>query len=421
MKKINGKISRAAFSLVLTLSLLCTPAGAAAEGLASPSRQSVTVDGSAVALEAYAIGGYNYYKLRDIALVLNGTAAAFSVGWDGAANTITLVSGESYTPDGSELDVSRGDLSATAAVSSQSLIINGAAVSELSVYTLGGNNFFRLRELAAALGFSVSYDSVRDAVVILTDGGSTASGVLEVHFLDVGQGDSIFIELPDGRTMLIDAGEKGKGGAVADYVRGEGHEALDIVVATHPHSDHIGGLPAVFSELEVRSVYAPDKAAESQAYKSFIAAVAAEGLTLTSAVAGAMPVDTELLDVTVLSPAAGAVYTDVNDYSVVLLLTYRDWDFLFTGDAGSGVLLSSVNSAAEVVKLSHHGSVTGVSAALLEVLRPMWAVISCGAGNSYGHPHQSVLELLSDVTVLRTDIDGTVTAVCDGESVKWSR
>lgn len=422
MKKLSGKINRAVFSSVLALSMLFAAGGAEAEPLAALSRQSVTVDGRSVALEAYAIGGFNYFRLRDVAAALNGTAASFSVGWDGERNTVTLVSGEGYVPDGSEQNGSRGDLSETAAPSSQRLIINGAELNTLSVYTLGGSNFFRIRELGDALGFSVDFNVEKDAVVILTEPeGSAVPAVLEVHFLDVGQGDSVFIELPDGRTMLIDAGEKGRGAAVADYISAQGVDTLDFVVATHPHSDHIGGLPAVFDRLEIRSIYAPDKPSDSQVYKSLLSAVSAEGLTLTPAHAGDMLVDTDTLDVSVLSPMAGVVYSDVNDYSVVLLLTYGKWDFLFTGDAGGSVLLSAVSSEAEVLKVSHHGSATGTTPALIDVLHPLWTVISCGAGNSYGHPNQTVLELLSDAAVFRTDVDGTVTAVCGGDGIKWHR
>ena len=143
--------------LVLALTACLAPMAAATE--VSLSTQNLTVDGKAVNCEKYNIDGSNYFKLRDIAYLVNGTSKQFSVNWDEAAKSIAIVTGEAYSPNGTELDLSGGDKSATAAVSSQSILINGTAAENLSVYNIGGNNFFKLRDLADAVGFYVGYDA----------------------------------------------------------------------------------------------------------------------------------------------------------------------------------------------------------------------------------------------------------------------
>ena len=129
------------------------------------SPQRLTVDGAAQDVEKYNIDGSNYFKLRDLAYLLNGTGSRFSVGWDAAAGTVTVVSGAPYVPDGSELIVG-ADRSGEAKISAQRVVINGAERADLSVYNIGGHNFFQLRELGEALGFDVDYDAATDTAMV---------------------------------------------------------------------------------------------------------------------------------------------------------------------------------------------------------------------------------------------------------------
>jgi hypothetical protein len=152
--------------LVLLLALSLLPAGAmAADVVLSP--QNLRVNGKRIACEKYNIDGANYFKLRDIAMVLNETGSRFSVGWDGEKKVISVVTGEEYEPNGSELDLSGGDKSATAAVSTQTLLINGVERGDLSAYNIGGNNFFKLRDLGDALGFRVDYDKESNTAIVI--------------------------------------------------------------------------------------------------------------------------------------------------------------------------------------------------------------------------------------------------------------
>ena len=153
--------------LVLLLAVSVLPAGAmAADVVLSP--QNLRVDGRTITCEKYNIDGSNYFKLRDIAMVLSGTGSEFSVGWDAEKKVISVVTGEAYEPNGSELDLSGGDKSATAAVSTQTLLINGVERGDLSAYNIGGNNFFKLRDLGDALGFQVNYDKGTNTAIVVS-------------------------------------------------------------------------------------------------------------------------------------------------------------------------------------------------------------------------------------------------------------
>ena len=149
-------------AILMCLSLLSV--GASASFKASASAQNLEVNGTAVTCEKYNIDGSNYFKLRDIAKLLSGTKSQFEVGWDNASQTISITTGSAYTAVGGELEV-RGDLSKQTKVSNQALLIDGAKVSSLSVYNIGGNNFFKLRDLGDILGFKVDWSAERGIFV----------------------------------------------------------------------------------------------------------------------------------------------------------------------------------------------------------------------------------------------------------------
>jgi len=260
------------------------------------------------------------------------------------------------------------------------------------------------------------------AVIGLLTIGVWGQGTLDVYFLDVGQGDAILIDYGT-YEMLIDGGPDGACVAeIAPYI--DGH--LEIVVATHPHSDHIGGLDDVLRAFEVDAVYTNgDRSATTNAYKQFAAAVDTENLVETPAHSESK-ITLDDLVFHVLSPRA--VSGDANEDSVVLLLTYENVDFLFTGDTESSaeeVLVASrtLPDQIEVLKVAHHGSRYSTSDEFLQATNPVVAIYSAGVGNRYGHPHEETLCALqlAGAEIFGTDVDGTIAVRTDGMDIHiWS-
>lgn len=242
---------------------------------------------------------------------------------------------------------------------------------------------------------------------------------LIVHFLDVGQGDSIFAELPNSETMLIDAGVSGEGEEIISYINNLGYSEIDYLVATHPHADHIGSMAYVVENMDIESIYMPKAEATTRTYEKLLTAISEKGMKIQSASAGMNLIDGGNFTVDILGPVT-IDEDNLNNSSVILKMTYGDNRFLFVGDAEKEEL-STITSdmSADVLKVGHHGSNTSTTFDFLQEVNPSIAVISLGKDNYYGHPHQSTLELLSQfgVTTYRTDEDGTITIISDGNDI----
>lgn len=245
---------------------------------------------------------------------------------------------------------------------------------------------------------------------------------MRVHFIDVGQGDSILVQA-NGINLLIDAGPADSAGSLTSYLRENGVRKLHYMVATHPHEDHIGGMPAVIRNFEVGSFYAPKVAAATSNFSEMASSMKRKGIRIIPARLGVrldLGAGTECL---LLSPC-GDVYDNLNNYSAAVKLTYGTSSFLFTGDAEelaeSEIVGSYPDIDCDVLKAGHHGSSTSTTNQLLEAASPEKVIISVGKRNDFGHPSRKVLNLLEsmDVQVYRTDIDGTVLFESDGRSVK---
>ena len=237
---------------------------------------------------------------------------------------------------------------------------------------------------------------------------------LRIHFLDVGQGDSALIELPTGQLMLIDAGTASSGAKIVSYIKALGYEKIDFVVATHPHDDHIGGMPEVFRNFLIGEVWAPKVSHTTLTFERFLDSVEAKGLTIRTAENGKQILSAGPLLINVVSPQVNTTYTDLNDWSAVVSITYGDIVILFTGDAGAAQILAGYNQHVDILKVGHHGSATSTNASLVAALTPTHAIISCGVGNTYGHPTEEALQALESSNVYRTDLQGTIVAESNG-------
>ena len=245
---------------------------------------------------------------------------------------------------------------------------------------------------------------------------------LNVHFLDVGQGDAVLISCDDAY-MLIDAGDNDKGTLVQNYLNKQGVEHLDYIIGTHPDADHIGGMDVILYKFDCGTVMMPEVTNDTATYRDVIDTMKEKGYQNTAPVVG----DSYSLgsaQFTILGPTD--TYEDTNNNSIVLLLTHGDNKFLFVGDAEEkaeeDILAEGVSVKADVLKVGHHGSRTASSEAFLQAVEPTYAVISCGQDNSYGHPHAETLNTLRSmgVKVFRTDEQGTVTVTSDGHEISWN-
>lgn len=259
-----------------------------------------------------------------------------------------------------------------------------------------------------------------------SDSTAAADGRLRILFIDIGQGDSELIMLPDGKTVLVDAGNPGDGSVISGILHENGVSRIDYLIATHPHADHIGGMAEIVKNFEIGRIFAPrlpaSKTPTTKTYERFLDAVADKGYKLTAPAVGDTLFEGDGYSAVCLAPSGGS-YSGLNNYSIVFNLSFKQNKFLFMGDAEeeSEAEIPEQSLAADVLKVGHHGSSSSSSKTFLKAVSPKYAVISCGDDNSYGHPHEETLENLKSVgaTVYRTDLSGSILCTSDGQSIDF--
>jgi competence protein ComEC len=308
------------------------------------------------------------------------------------------------------------------------------AVMLASLFAIGALHFAtRLRRpvrLALATGVAAS---LLLTWPLLARGGT--GGSLEIHFLDVGQGDATAIRTPSGRWALIDAGPIERSydaGArrVVPFLRARGARSVDLLVLTHPHLDHIGGAPAVMRAMPVANLVEPGLPVGSPAYLGLLETAEETGTRWIAARSGrSVTLDGVVLDLLWPDPETLDGVTDANQISAVVRLRFHEFTALFTGDAGTEVedlLVQRHPEAlrAAILKAGHHGSSTSTSRGFLDAVRPRLVVVSAARRNRYGHPSPVVLERVREagIELARTDEDGTVSIrVRPGDTGRWER
>lgn len=246
---------------------------------------------------------------------------------------------------------------------------------------------------------------------------SAATGLLQVTFIDVGQGDTAWLKTPDGWDILIDGGEESEGPGLVSYLQSHGVTDIEVLVLSHPHADHVSGLITVLENMEVDEALTNCQSYDSDTYREFQELL--KGIPTTCVRDGNNFTWGDYISAAAVNPPE-PLGTDANNNSIVLRISYDTIDFLFTGDIESGAESAILERAppveAEVLKVAHHGSGSSSTAPFLAQVDPEIAVISVGASNPYGHPDPGTLARLRDAgaTIYRTDLHETIVVTTDG-------
>ncbi|MGU8311621.1 ComEC/Rec2 family competence protein [Clostridium perfringens] len=249
---------------------------------------------------------------------------------------------------------------------------------------------------------------------------------LMISYMDVGQGDAAYIKV-NGNDILIDAGPRSNSKELLEQLKAKNIDDFELVIATHPHEDHIGGMVDVFKEYEVKAFYSPKITHTTKTYENLVKAVKDEGLK-TKELKGGMVIDLgEGAKFEVFTPQKSE-YEELNDYSPIMKLSFGDTSYLFTGDAEKlaeeeALAKYKTSLDSDIIKFGHHGSSSSSSNAFIEAVSPKYGIISCAKDNKYGHPHRETLDIIKkyNIKTFRTDTDGEIILTSDGKSITFNK
>ncbi|MCL2158660.1 MAG: MBL fold metallo-hydrolase [Oscillospiraceae bacterium] len=287
---------------------------------------------------------------------------------------------------------------------------NSSGISVLIIFAL---------IIMAALGY-FNRDAIFD-----THDDIDLSESFAVHYIDVGQGDSILIQNPQNEYILIDTGERSQYEKLSAYLEHYKVKEFKYVIFTHPHSDHIGSADRIVKDYDIETLIMSSGVNSTKTFERLLTEIEKKDMEVVQAEPG-QRFDFGGAELLILAPVATG-YDNLNNYSVALKLTYQNTDFLFVGDmekeSENEVMeyceANGIDLSAQVLKVAHHGSSTSSQKSFLERVNPRYAVIFCGEGNSYNHPNSKVVERIeaTGATVLRTDLEGDIVIASDGENL----
>lgn len=286
--------------------------------------------------------------------------------------------------------------------------------------------FNKKRRIGTALGivafFLLGLAAVKIIQLMNQAGEAPGPNELQVHFIDVGQADSILVQCGK-YNMLIDAGKNEDGRFVVNYLKQKGVKRLDYVICTHPHEDHIGGMDNVINEFRINTLIMPKVSHATRSFQDVVNAIYKNNLTIIRPVAG-ISYKLGHAEFTIIAPNRD-YGENLNNWSVGIKLSYGSNHFILCGDAEEeseqDICSNGIDIRADVLKLNHHGSFTGTTTELLDAVKPSAVVISCAAMNIYNHPNKNIMKRIKKrkIDVYRTDLQGTVIAISDGANIVW--
>ncbi|MBC7765201.1 MAG: MBL fold metallo-hydrolase [Hyphomonadaceae bacterium] len=331
-------------------------------------------------------------------------ALGIAVTWDESTQTVTGTQNKQHI---------------TLQIDNVHATVNGQPITlEVPAQIIQGRTMVPVRFIAQSVGATVQWDGLQSTVRIATP-------LMQVHYIDVGQADCILVQSDAGKTMLIDAGNHADAQTVLAYLKKQGVQKIDILIGTHPHEDHIGGMDSIINSFEIGQFYMPKVSANTKTYTAVLEAAKTKGLTIHNA-KGNTTLDFGYDSLEILAPNS-VQYSDVNNYSAVVQLTHGNSTFLFMGDAEaiseSEMLKLKLDLKADVLKIGHHGSGSSTMQALLNAVAPKFAVISVGKGNEFGHPTKEIINrlLAMQIKIYRTDQNGTIIAKSDGIKITFNQ
>lgn len=278
-----------------------------------------------------------------------------------------------------------------------------------------GRLYLEVNDLTGLMGYIFKADRFNKLISI------EKSRLMEVHFLDCNQADSIFIILPDGKCMLIDSGTPDFAQELIDFIKKRGYNKIDYLIGTHPHIDHIGSMADVIENFDIGTFYTIDRPHSTNSYLRMTEAIKKKNCEVVYIKRGSKILN-DSVKCTVLSPD-DTPYIRINNSSAVIKIEYKDISFLLSGDAEAAaeqnIMLADIDLKSTVLKVGHHGSVSSTTLNYLSAINPKIAIISVGKNNDYGYPSEYVLNLIKKIgaEIYRTDINGNIKIETNGENI----